>query len=50
MEFSCEDFKVGKHEGQKLVDGETIPLVLEPLESSKNDLESLLLALQNNKD
>ncbi|KAL1357380.1 hypothetical protein HN51_009299 [Arachis hypogaea] len=50
MEFSCKHFKVGKCEGEKLVDGETIPLVLQPSEANKNGLESLLLALKNNKE
>lgn len=27
MEFSSKDFKVGKCEGEKVVDGETMPLV-----------------------
>ncbi|PSS13409.1 Clavaminate synthase-like protein [Actinidia chinensis var. chinensis] len=50
MEFTCEDFKVGKCEGEKLVDGETMPLVLQPPEPSKNDLNTLLSALEKNKD
>ncbi|XP_052187179.1 clavaminate synthase-like protein At3g21360 [Diospyros lotus] len=50
MEFSCKDFKVGKCEGEKVVDGETMPLVLQPLEPSKNGLDSLLSALEKNKD
>ena len=50
MEYSCKDFKVGKCEGQKVVDGETMPLVLEPLEANKGDVESLLVALKKNKD
>ncbi|GFZ21316.1 hypothetical protein Acr_29g0004780 [Actinidia rufa] len=50
MEFACEDFKVGKCEGEKLVDGETMPLVLQPPEPSKNDLNTLLSALEKNKD
>ena len=50
MEFSCKDFKVGKCQGQKLVDGETMPLVLQPPEADKTDIESLLLALKTNKD
>ncbi|XP_059659182.1 clavaminate synthase-like protein At3g21360 [Cornus florida] len=50
MEFSCKDFKVGKCEGEKVVHGETMPLVLQPPEPSKKDLESLLLALRNNKE
>ncbi|MBA0621185.1 hypothetical protein Godav_006831 [Gossypium davidsonii] len=50
MEFSCKDFKVGKCQGQKLVDGESMPLVLQPREADKADMESLLLALKTNKD
>lgn len=50
MEFCCKEFKVGKCEGEKLVDGETLPLVLEPREANKSELESLLLALNNNKE
>ena len=50
MEFSCKDFKVGKCEGEKVVDGETMPLVLKPPVPNKSDLESLLLALKNNKE
>ncbi|KAA8532753.1 hypothetical protein F0562_032786 [Nyssa sinensis] len=50
MEFSCKAFKVGKCEGEKVVDGETIPLVLQPSEPNKNDLESLLLGLEKNKE
>ncbi|KAF7808941.1 clavaminate synthase-like protein [Senna tora] len=50
MEYSCKDLKVGKCEGEKLVDGETMPLVLQPSEPNKNDIESLLLTLRNNKD
>ncbi|KAJ7954044.1 Clavaminate synthase-like protein [Quillaja saponaria] len=50
MELSCKAFRVGKCEGQKVVDGETMPLVLQPSEDNRSDLESLLLALNNNKD
>ncbi|EEF38002.1 clavaminate synthase-like protein At3g21360 [Ricinus communis] len=50
MEFSCKYFKVGKCEGEKVVDGETMPLVLQPSEPDKNGLESLVLALKTNKD
>ncbi|KDP29349.1 hypothetical protein JCGZ_18270 [Jatropha curcas] len=50
MEFHSKEFKVGKCEGQKLVDGETMPLVLQPPEPEKRDVESLLLALKNNRD
>nr|AFK36473.1 unknown [Lotus japonicus] len=50
MEFSCKDFKVGNVEGEKVLDGETIPLVLKPSEPNKSDLASLLLGLKNKKD
>lgn len=50
MEYSCKDFKVGKCEGEKVVDGESMPLVLHPQEPNKSDSESLLLALKTNKD
>ncbi|XP_073057638.1 clavaminate synthase-like protein At3g21360 [Primulina eburnea] len=50
MEFTCGEFKVGKCEGEKLVDGETMPLVLQPPEGGKNDVESLLAALKDNKE
>ncbi|CAJ2648344.1 clavaminate synthase-like protein [Trifolium pratense] len=50
MEFSCKEFKVGKCEGEKIVDGETLPLVLQPREANKSDLESLLLSLNKNKE
>lgn len=46
----CKDFEEGKCEGQKVVDGETIPLVLQPPEPSKSGLESLVLALEKNKE
>lgn len=50
MEFTCKDFKVGKCEGEKVVHGETMPLVLQPPAPDKSDLDSLLLALKTNKD
>ncbi|KAI5573988.1 hypothetical protein BDE02_10G117100 [Populus trichocarpa] len=50
MEISYKDFKVGKCEGQKVVDGETMPLVLQPPEPNKSDTESLISALKQNKD
>ncbi|KAG5236977.1 hypothetical protein OIU76_011770 [Salix suchowensis] len=50
MEISCKDFKVGRCEGQKVVDGETMPLVLQPLEPHKSDTKSLLTTLKQNKD
>ncbi|KAK6134019.1 hypothetical protein DH2020_032237 [Rehmannia glutinosa] len=50
MEFSCKDFKVGKCEGEKPVDGETMPLVLQPPADGKNDMDSLLESLGKNKE
>jgi hypothetical protein len=50
MEFSCKAFKVGKCDGQKVVDGESMPLVLQPTEPNKGDMDSLLFALKENKD
>lgn len=41
---------MGKCEGENVVDGESMPLVLHPQEPNKSDLESLLLALKTNKD
>ncbi|KAK4430167.1 Clavaminate synthase-like protein [Sesamum alatum] len=50
MEFTCKDFKVGKCEREKLVHGETMPLVLQLPTDGKNDMESLLEALGRNKE
>ncbi|XP_076895589.1 clavaminate synthase-like protein At3g21360 [Bidens hawaiensis] len=50
MEYNCKEFKVGKCEGEKLVDGETLPLVLTPPGPNKNGIDSLLEALKNNKE
>ncbi|KAI4357877.1 hypothetical protein L6164_001797 [Bauhinia variegata] len=50
MGFSCENFKEGHCEGQKVVDGEIMPLLLQPAEPNKNKLESLLQVLEKNKD
>ncbi|KAG8366556.1 hypothetical protein BUALT_Bualt17G0092100 [Buddleja alternifolia] len=50
MEFTCKDFKVGKCEGEKLVDGETMPLVLQPPAEGKTGTEPLLDALVRNKE
>lgn len=41
---------MGKCEGQKVVDGETMPLVLQPPEPEKGNFESLLMAIKKNKD
>ncbi|KAF5467605.1 hypothetical protein F2P56_011838 [Juglans regia] len=50
MEFSCKAFKVGNCEGQKVVDGETMPLLLQAPESNKTGLDSLLSDLKENKE
>ncbi|KAL5723525.1 hypothetical protein ACHQM5_006917 [Ranunculus cassubicifolius] len=50
MGYSCEDFKVGKCNGQKLVHGETMPLVLQPNEPEQGNTESLLSILEKNKE
>ncbi|KAK6133805.1 hypothetical protein DH2020_032516 [Rehmannia glutinosa] len=50
MEFTCKDFTVGKCEGEKLVDGETMPLVLRPAAGGTADVAALLVALRENKD
>ncbi|XP_031387499.1 clavaminate synthase-like protein At3g21360 [Punica granatum] len=52
MEGFCsgKDFKIGECDGQKVVDGEVMPLVLLPIESNKRDLDSLLSVLRKNKD
>lgn len=50
MGFHCKDFKEGKCQGQKVVDGETMPLVLQPPEPDKGDIDSLVSALKRNKD
>ncbi|KAL8035247.1 hypothetical protein ABFX02_12G085100 [Erythranthe guttata] len=49
MEFTCKDFKVGKCEGEKLVHGETMPLVLQP-PGPRTDVESLLVSIERNKE
>ncbi|KAM4097383.1 hypothetical protein ACJW30_08G177500 [Castanea mollissima] len=50
MEFSSKAFKEGKCQGQKVVHGEIMTLVLQPPEPNKGDMESLLFALKENKD
>lgn len=50
MAFSCKDFKVGACEGQKVVDGEIMPLLLQPSEPSKSSVDSLLLTFKTNKE
>ncbi|KAL3510870.1 hypothetical protein ACH5RR_030271 [Cinchona calisaya] len=50
MEYTNQDFKVGKCEGEKLVDGEIIPLVLQPRDPMKNGYELLVEALKKNKE
>ena len=42
---------MGKCEGEKMVEGETMPLVLQPPEANnKGDIDSLVSALKTNKD
>lgn len=48
--MSCKYFKVGRCEGQRVVDSETIPLVLQPSEGGRDDMEGLLAALRENKE
>lgn len=50
MEHFSKDFSIGECEGQKVVDGETLPLVLQPPEPNRNDVESLVSTLKKNKD
>ncbi|KAK6921794.1 TauD/TfdA-like domain [Dillenia turbinata] len=52
FESECQEFQVGKCGGQKVVDGETIPLVLEPKEPNEgnNSIDSLLETLKKNKE
>ncbi|XP_047322600.1 clavaminate synthase-like protein At3g21360 [Impatiens glandulifera] len=50
MEYNCKEFKVGKCEGEKLVDGETIPLVLNPRGIEEREVKSLVSALKENKE
>ncbi|KAK6931446.1 TauD/TfdA-like domain [Dillenia turbinata] len=52
FESECKEFQVGKCGGQKVVDGETIPLVLEPKEPKEgsNNIETLLDTLKKNKE
>ncbi|XP_057801709.1 clavaminate synthase-like protein At3g21360 [Salvia miltiorrhiza] len=50
MEMSCKYFKVGRCEGQKVVDGEAVPLVLQPPEGGGGKVEGLLWAIRENKE
>lgn len=50
MEHFSKDFSIGACEGQKVVDGETMPLVLQPPEPTRNDVESLVSTIKKNKD
>ncbi|PIA63476.1 hypothetical protein AQUCO_00201076v1 [Aquilegia coerulea] len=50
MGFTPVDFKVGKCEGQKIVHGETMPLVLQPNEPEFGNTETLLSILEKKKD
>ncbi|KAL9364752.1 hypothetical protein Peur_042625 [Populus x canadensis] len=46
MEISYKNFKVGTCAGQKVVGGETMPIVPQPPEHNKSDTESLVSALK----
>lgn len=50
MESSCKYFKVGGCRGQKVVDGESVPLVLQPQEGGSNDVEELVAVLSRNRE
>jgi len=51
MESSTgKDFKIGECQGQKVVDGEVMPLVLLPPEPAKADTESLVATLKKNRE
>ncbi|CAL1408329.1 unnamed protein product [Linum trigynum] len=48
--YCSKFFKIGSCDGQKVVDGEVMPLVLEPADPENKDIESLVEALGNNKE
>lgn len=50
MELNCKYFKVGSCKGQNVVDGEAMPLVLQPQEGGRDDVEGLLAVLRENKE
>ncbi|CAL9042464.1 clavaminate synthase-like protein At3g21360 [Musa acuminata AAA Group] len=50
MEVVNNEFEVGECKGQKLVDGEQMPLVLRPAEAQKRGLCSLVATLKANKE
>ncbi|RWW63781.1 hypothetical protein BHE74_00029022 [Ensete ventricosum] len=50
MEVVNNEFEVGECKGQKLVDGEQMPLVLRPAEAQKRGPCSLVAALKANKE
>ncbi|XP_065853064.1 clavaminate synthase-like protein At3g21360 [Euphorbia lathyris] len=50
MELNCKDFKIGKCEGQKIVDGELMPLMLQPPQSERGDIGLLVSAINKNKE
>ncbi|KAI3423485.1 TauD domain-containing protein [Psidium guajava] len=48
--FAGKDFKIGECQGQKVVDGEVMPLVLLPPEPARGDAGSLVAALKKNRE
>ncbi|KAF9626083.1 hypothetical protein IFM89_030751 [Coptis chinensis] len=50
MEFTRKDFKVGTCEGQKIVHGETMPLVLQPNEPELGNIDNLLMILEKKRE
>ncbi|CAL9128978.1 unnamed protein product [Musa textilis] len=50
MDVVNNEFEVGECKGQKLVDGEQMPLVLRPAEAQKRGVCSLVAALKANKE
>lgn len=48
--ITCEGFKEGKCEGQKLVHGVIMPLLLEPNQPELGTTDSLLSILEKNKE
>ncbi|XP_077244030.1 clavaminate synthase-like protein At3g21360 [Tasmannia lanceolata] len=50
MESIYEEIKVGKCVGQKTIDGEEIPMVLQPAKSHQDYISSLLSTLRDNKE
>ncbi|KAI4368982.1 hypothetical protein MLD38_017479 [Melastoma candidum] len=50
MECSGKDFKIGECDGQKVVDGEVMPLVMTPPEADKSNVASLVSSIEKNRD